>query len=202
MDRREAIKKTMLITGYALTASTVQAVLTSCETEREVNWTPKYFSAEQAALITNMAETILPRTKTPGAIDVGVPAFMERMVKDTYLPEDQEQFAAGLADVEARAQKAHGKPFVACKIKQQANILEALDAEASAAGIARRDAVRNNPELGAEPYFNFFLNFKSLALLGYFTSSFVGTKVLSYDPIPGAYLGCIPAKEVGNAWSL
>lgn len=202
MDRREAIKKTMLLTGYALTASTVQAVLTGCETEREVNWTPKYFSAEQAALITNMAETILPRTKTPGAIDVGVPAFMERMVKDTYLPEDQEQFAAGLADVEARAQKAYGKPFATCKVKQQAKILEALDQEASVAGLAHKEAVLNNPKLGEEPYFNFFLNFKSLALLGYFTSSFVGTKVLSYDPIPGAYLGCIPAKEVGNAWSL
>lgn len=202
MDRREAIKKTMLLTGYALTASTVQAVLTGCETEREVNWTPKYFSAEQAALITNMAETILPRTKTPGAIDVGVPAFIERMVKDTYEPEDQEKFAAGLADVEARAQKAHGKPFAACKVSQQAKILEALDQEASIAGLAHKEAVRNDPKLGEEPYFQFFLNFKSLALLGYFTSSFVGTKVLSYDPIPGAYLGCIPAKEVGNAWSL
>lgn len=202
MDRREAIKRTMLLTGYALTASTLQAVLTSCEPEREVKWTPKYFSAEQAALLTHMTETLLPRTKTPGAIDVGVPAFMERMVKDTYEPEDQELFAAGLADVEARAQKAHSKPFAACKVKQQANILEVLDQEASVAGLAHKEAVLNNPKLGEEPYFQFFLNFKSLALLGYFTSSFVGTKVLNYDPIPGAYIGCIPAKEVGNAWSL
>lgn len=201
MNRREAIKKTVLLTGYALTASTVQAVLSGCEPERRMNWSPKYFSAEQAELITHMAETILPRTKTPGAMDVGVPAFIELMVQDTFNAEDQEKFIAGLADVNDRAQAAYGMPFAQCKAGRQIKLLEKLDAEASAEGIAHREATKGKPE--TEPYFNFFLAFKSLSLLGYYTSSFVGTKILNYDPIPGAYLGCIPLKETGGkAWAL
>ncbi len=202
MDRREAIKKTVLLTGYALTASTVHAVLSGCEQERRMNWTPGYFDAGQAGLVTHMAETILPRTKTPGAIDVGVPAFIELMVQDTFDTEEQRQFSEGLAEVEARAQAVYGKPFVQCKAGQQARLLEKLDAEASADGIAHRETRKGKMEPEDDPYFNFFLSFKSLTLLGYFTSEFVGTKVLSYDPVPGVYQGCIPAREVGNAWTL
>ncbi len=201
MDRREAIKKTIFLTGYALTASTVQAVLSGCEPERRMNWTPKYFDAGQAELITHMAETILPRTKTPGALDVGVPAFIELMVQGTFDAEEQQKFAAGLADVDARAQTAYGVSFAQCKAKQQAKLIGQIDAEASADGIAHKEATKGK-RLEDDPYFNFFLTFKSLTLLGYFTSAFVGTKVLSYDPVPGAYKGCIPLEEVGNAWSL
>jgi len=202
MNRREAIKKTALLTGYALTASTVQAVLSGCEPERRMNWSPKYFSAEQAELITHMAETLLPRTNTPGAMDTGVPAFIELMVQDIYTTEDQEKFLAGLAGVDARAGVAHGKPFAQCKAAQQTKLLAAMDAEAAAEGQARKEALKAGLK-EEEPYFNFFLQFKSLALLGYFTCEFVGTKVLNYDPVPGAYNGCIPLKETGGrAWSL
>lgn len=202
MTRREALKQTMLFTGYALTASTVQAILTGCEPERVVNWTPSFFDAAKAELVTNMAETILPATKTPGAIELGVPAYIELMVQDTFSPEDQEKFLAGLASIEERAQKTFSKPFAQCRVKQQNQLLEEVDAEASAEGIARREAVQANPELGKEPYFNFFLTFKSLTLVGYYTSSYAGQNILSYDPIPGAYKGCIPVEEVGNSWSL
>lgn len=196
MDRREAIKKTFLLTGYALTASSIHAVLSGCEPERRMNWSPTYFSAEQADLVTHLAETILPRTKTPGAIDTGVPAFIEIMVKDSLLPEDQQLFAEGLADVDARAQAAHGKLFAQCKAAQQTKLVQKLDEEAAAEGLAYKE--RNKDLVEKEPFFQFFLNFKSLALLGYFTSEFVGTKVLNYDPVPGVYQGCVPLKEVGN----
>jgi gluconate 2-dehydrogenase gamma chain len=202
MTRREALKQTMLFTGYALTASTVQAILSGCETERVVNWTPTFFNATQAELVTNMAETILPATRTPGAIELGVPAYIELMVKDTFQPEDQEKFLAGLTLIDERAQKNHSKSFAQCKAKVQAQLLEEVDAEASAEGIARREAADANPELWNEPYFNFFLTFKSLTLVGYYTSSYAGQNILSYDPIPGAYNGCIPLEEVGNSWSL
>lgn len=196
MDRREAIKKTFLLTGYALTASSINAVLSGCEPERRMNWSPTYFSAEQADLVTHLAETILPRSKTPGAIDTGVPAFIELMVKDMFLPEDQAFFAEGLADVDARAQAAHGKPFAQCKAAQQTKLVQVLDEEAAAEGLAYKE--RSKGRVEKEPFFQFFLSFKSLTLLGYFTSELVGTNILNYDPVPGVYQGCVPLKEVGN----
>jgi hypothetical protein len=40
-------------------------------------------------------------------------------------------------------------------------------------------------------------------MLGFFTSEPGATQVLQYDPVPGAYKGCIPLSEAGNgkAWA-
>ena len=39
---------------------------------------------------------------------------------------------------------------------------------------------------------------KELTLLGFFTSEPGATQVLQYEPVPGAYHGCIPIAEAGN----
>jgi hypothetical protein len=39
-------------------------------------------------------------------------------------------------------------------------------------------------------------------MLGYFTSEVGATQVLRYDPVPGAYHGCIPFEEVGKTWAI
>lgn len=200
MDRREAIKRTFLLTGYALTASTLNSILSGCQPDRSVTWTPVYFSKEQAEFVTHLAETILPKSGTPGAIETGVPAFIEIMVKDTFTEEFQLKFAEGIREIDEQAMKAHEKVFAACRHKQQHALIESLDAAANQEALAYREANLDKPD--AEPYYNFYLQFKSLTLAGYFTSEYVGTKVLSYDPIPGSYAGCVPLKEIGNAWSL
>ena len=61
-----------------------------------------------------------------------------------------------------------------------------------------------NPQITAmmEPPV-FYRQFKQLALVGYFTSTEVGEKVLAYDPIPGRFEGCVPLASLGGkAWSL
>jgi hypothetical protein len=42
---------------------------------------------------------------------------------------------------------------------------------------------------------------KELTLLGFFTSEPGATQVLQYDPVPGAYHGCVPLEEVGKTWA-
>jgi len=200
MDRRTALKQTFLLTGYALTASTVHAILTGCQSDRTVNWTPVYFSPAEAELVTHLAETILPTSRTPGALETGVPAFIEIIVKDTFTEEFQQKFAAGLTEINEKALAAFGKVLAECRFKQQHQLIEEIDIAANAEARAYREANVNNAQ--AEPYYNFYLQFKALTLAGYFSSEYVGTKVLSYDPIPGVYQGCIPVTEVGNSWSL
>ena len=46
----------------------------------------------------------------------------------------------------------------------------------------------------------FFLTLRELVTIGYFTSKPGATVALRYDPIPGAYHGCVPLKEIGRGW--
>jgi len=195
MDRRAAIKRTVFLTGAALSASTITAVLNGCQAEASTatGWTPHYFDTGQAAALSEIAETILPATDTPGAKDVGVPQFIDHLAA-TCLPEDeQETLGNSLKQIETEAQTKHGKSFIALPPDERLALLNDIDAEASSV-----EAVPN--DLG-EAEWSGFLKLKQLVLLGYFTSEKVGTEVTAYLPIPGQYKPCPPYKEGQPAWT-
>jgi glucoside 3-dehydrogenase (cytochrome c) hitch-hiker subunit len=57
----------------------------------------------QLALVGAIADTILPRTDTPSATDVGVPAFVNVVVGENYSAEERAAFIAGLDALDATA---------------------------------------------------------------------------------------------------
>lgn len=197
MDRREAIKRTALLTGYALSASAMQGVLWGCRPEQKsplTDWKPQFLTNKQGVLVAEMAERILPRTSTPGAQDVFVHEFIDLMVKNCFKPEEKKMFLDGLEEIERECQNAYGKPFAKCSPEQQLELLNRIDADA-------RRLVKEN-KIHDPAQMPFVLRFKELAILGYFTSEEIGTNVLNYDPIPQSYQGCIPLEEVGRLWAL
>jgi hypothetical protein len=76
IDRKEAIKRTALLMGGLVFAPNALGVLNGCKARPGVDWNPQYFSNAQARLVTVLADVIIPRGDTPGASDVGVPAFI------------------------------------------------------------------------------------------------------------------------------
>jgi gluconate 2-dehydrogenase gamma chain len=40
-----------------------------------------------------------------------------------------------------------------------------------------------------------------MVTVGYFTSEPGATVALKYEPVPGAYHGCVPLAEIGRAWA-
>ncbi|GJM35505.1 MAG: hypothetical protein DHS20C18_45060 [Saprospiraceae bacterium] len=203
MDRREAIKRTALFTGYALSSSVIAGVMQGCQPEPTgPDWTPQFFTEEQASQVNAMVDVMLPPTATPGAVELGVPAFIDLMVKDWYQAKDQTHFLAGLEMVNQRAQTDHGKSFLKSSSEQQLAVMNAIDEDTRAK--LKEQAINQSGEEENEdtPYWPFMHKFKNLALLGYFSSKKIGTEVLNYDPIPGGYEGCIPYEEGGAAWAL
>lgn len=192
MDRREALKRTAALTGYALSASTIAAVLNGCKASGDAAsaWTPVFFTEDQGALVAEMAECILPRTDTPGAKDVGVHEFIDILLKKYTDEKGQTSFMEGLTAFEADVQAAHQKKFVDLSADQQFDYLQALYVADS----------KKMEEDGS--YKSFFLRFKQNVLAGYFSSEKIGTEVLNYLPVPGEYDGCVPLSEIGNSWSL
>src|SRR5437016_5594164 len=61
---------------------------------------------KQLALVGTVADTILPRTDSPGATDVGVPAFVNVIVSENYTDADRASFVAGLDALDAQLARA------------------------------------------------------------------------------------------------
>jgi gluconate 2-dehydrogenase gamma chain len=96
MDRREALKRTAWIMGGAVSAPAVLGILKGCTAKQTIDWKPVFLSNEQGALVSEVAEIIIPKTDTPGAKEVGVPGFIDQLVNECFTKEDQDKFLNGL----------------------------------------------------------------------------------------------------------
>ncbi|MCU0369146.1 MAG: gluconate 2-dehydrogenase subunit 3 family protein [Cyclobacteriaceae bacterium] len=187
IDRREALKKTALLMGAAVSASALTGILQGCKATPELLYTPVFFTPDQARIVTEVAEIIIPKTDTPGAKDAGVPGFIDTMLKDCYKKEDQDRFLAGLTAFEEEAKKAYGDSFIYCTPEQQVEFVKKTHEAALKEMKENKEAKRP-----------FILMAKELTLLGFFTSEPGATQVLQYIAVPGAYKGCVPLAEAGN----
>jgi hypothetical protein len=187
IDRREALKKTAWLMGAAVSASTVAAFLQSCKSAPDLNYKPVFFTEDQARIVSELAEVIIPKTDTPGAKDVGVPNFIDLILKECYKEEDQKSFLEGLAKFDADAKAAYGDSFIYLKPEQKLEYVKKAN-EAAIAEV-KKDPAAKRP---------FILTAKELTMLGFFSSEPGATQVLQYVAVPGSYKGCIPLSEAGN----
>ena len=71
------------------------------------------FPLEEVTLFDEIADTILPATKTPGAKAAGVGSFIATMVTDTYDPGEQRIFRDGIETLERESMVQNGGGFMA-----------------------------------------------------------------------------------------
>jgi gluconate 2-dehydrogenase gamma chain len=188
MNRREAIEKTALVLGYAISGPALAGLLQGCKPSPELNYKPVFFTKDQAITIGEMTEIIIPRTDTPGAKDVGVPSFVDIMLREVYSKTDQEKFISGLELIEKEATQSFGNTFGKCDPNQQSELF----------GKYHSAALSDQPDSGTR---YFIRTLKELTLLGFFTSEPGATQVLQYSPAPGPYQGCLPLSQVGKTWA-
>ena len=196
IDRRELLHRAAMVMGGALSAGGVSGVLAGCVAAPEAGPAPnplQFFNAQEMNTVAAMAEQILPRTDTPGAVDVGVPAFIDRMLAGYYAVSHQDAVRKGLvrASEEARARK--GVDFGDLAAADQVALMQVWDREAFEQG--RRAAAAPD----APPHF--FRIMKELTTLGYFTSEAGATQFLRYALTPGEWRADVPYSEIGRAWA-
>ena len=196
MNRRELIQRVAWMMGGAISAPAVLGVLNGCSPKpAAASWQPQFLSKEEGAIVEDVAELIVPRTDTPGAREVGVPAFIDVILKDVYPSEDQARFVSGLKEFDAAAKRAHGKPFLELPQAQRLAFLQQMH---DAAADAERTQVDDDDVPASERKRPFVLMMKELTLLGFFTSQVGATQVLQYAAVPGGYQACIPIAQAGN----
>lgn len=190
MNRREALERAGLILGYAVSAPVLAGIMNGCKATPELTYKPAFFNEDQARIISEVAEIMIPKTDTPGAKETGVPAFIDTILSQCYKKKDQDRFLSGLAAFDDAAQKKFGDSFMELELaKQQEHVKHNHDQAMASFDMEVKD---DRP---------FILMIKELTLLGFFTSEPGATQVLQYVAVPGAYHGCLPLEEVGKRWA-
>ena len=202
MNRREFLQcAAILITGVSaaqlgFALSEEQTVYLASAPDYNTG-TINFFTPDQRQIVAAMAEVIIPRTDTPGAVDARVPRFLELMAAHWLNEEERTIFMAGLSDIEIRIPLEYGKPFHQLEASEQLHIMEALEDAASESswyefGNVQREFISDAP---------FICQLKELTIWGFFTSEEGGSQVLRYDPMPMYFDGNIPLSRDDSSWT-
>lgn len=197
MTRRELIQKSTLALGYTLSAPVMMGILSGCKPKHELSFQPVFFNEEQAVVIGDLADIILPRTNTPGAKDVGVPSFIDSFIKEVYPKEGQEKFIKELEEFNTNIVAENFRKFS----EANTGIQKQYVAKVHASAISKAETFSEGWWNSSKMEKPFILKVKELTILGYFASEVGATEVLQYNPSPGPYQGCVPLTKVGKAWS-
>ena len=216
MNRRDAVQYISLLLGGTLVGGNV--FLSGCKTNTATSMT---FTEADISLLDEIADTILPPTKTPGAKAAKVGQFMTVMVNDCYEAKDQKIFHEGMGKLNEASKNKNGKIFIESTPQQRHDLLVGLDKEEkdykkkiddyfdslsseqkhvmemqkNMDGKDQKiEKMRENPNY-------YFRMMKELTMLGYFTSEIGCTQARRYIEAPGKYDGNLPYKKGDKAFA-
>lgn len=198
MNRRNVLRRAGQLAGAAVLTPSLLALLQSCQAEPRIDWEPRFLTIDEAGFLAAFIDTILPRTETPGGLDVKADIFLDRVFAEAYDEAGQKALRANLGEFNAGIKADFGADFVDLN---DADRTAALNA-AETVGGKFRSGVWGTPVGEQKEPISFYRSLKSMAVWAYLSSEQVGTEVLNYDPVPGKYDGCVPLAEVGNKWTL
>jgi hypothetical protein len=183
MDRREILKVMALTFGgsLALPESAFAKLAEPLDPS-----TLKFFTDPQRELVALLAETIIPKTDTPGAIDAGVPAWLELLAQDCLPEADQKILRDGLGSVETRSAAQFKNPFAQLSVAERIQLLTAMEQESKKAG---------DPKA-------FIRQFKELTKFCFVNSEIGATQAFEFNLIPGRWEPAADLKPGQKAYSI
>jgi glucoside 3-dehydrogenase (cytochrome c) hitch-hiker subunit len=182
-QRRAVLKRVAWMLGGAVSAPAALAILQGCSAKESLPGAAlpsKFFKGKQADIMAAIADVLIPRTETSGALDAGVPAFIDAVMADVYPKDAQDRFGAGI-DAFAITAGAGGRAFLDQEVAQKAAIVQqAIDA-------ALTGEHQDKP---------FILVARELTLLGFYTSRVGITENMEYVAVPTVFHGCVPLSQM------
>lgn len=175
MDRRTVIKNLSFITAGVI-------LLPSClQKDENVVVRLKNLSLNkiQDKTFSSLIDTLIPKTDTPGALDLKVDVFVLKMVDDCHTKKEQQDFMMGIDDLNDLSKKINGNFFSECSLQQRNTILSNLESRKDLPGTLLA----------------FYKIIKERTIQGYTTSQYVLTNQLGYELVPGRYNGYFPLRS-------
>ena len=173
LDRRQMLEGVGALIGLA--ALPAEALAASAPK-------PPLLDRPTTALVTAVADTLIPRTDTPGAVQAGVPARFDGLMRDWASPSHRAAYLAALAAIDAEATAQAGKPFALLPPARRKEVLVAYDA---------RNLATNMP----------YAALKDLLINLYYLSEPGATVELRYEHAPGVWQASMPLTPATRAWA-
>jgi hypothetical protein len=181
LDRRQVLASVAAMFGAGLCAPLSRAVAGVPQGLAS----SKPMNPRHKALLTAIADRIIPPTDTPGAAEAGVGDFIEMTFQHFYLPEERERLIKSIDQVDGYAVQSQGKRFGAL----QPDVKDRILLDWSEGRLKDVETAR-------------FEEVKQLTLGGYYSSEIGMTQEQVYLPVPGRYDGAYPYEKVGKAFAL
>lgn len=197
INRRTALRNLGLVIGGAI-------LLPACDKpagKASIALKKININANQEQFLADVSETIIPKTDTPGAKDLGLHLFVLKMVDDCFSKKDQDEFMAGLDKVSKDAEKRFNKPFGQCTRAQRESILNELDQKHVAQSRSEKDkkAKGDKTQAPVDEVLTFYNIAKGETIFGYTYSKYFMTKQIVYELVPGRYNPRYPVTKFKEA---
>ncbi|HEX8058951.1 MAG TPA: gluconate 2-dehydrogenase subunit 3 family protein [Novosphingobium sp.] len=177
------LESALLLMGVTATASF------STEAFAKAAASPKPFLDQKSfTLLSAIADTIIPKTDTPGAVDAHVPAKFDALLVNWASPEHRVQLTGAMTKIDDLAKEKQAKGFAELTPEQRKEVLVAHDI-ASLKPVPRKDkltgmrAMMAGPSV-ADPGYS---KLKELIVLLYYYSEEALTTELVYEHSPGGW---------------
>lgn len=189
LDRRDMFKRLLALSAVGTISACSGAqetppADTATDTPVETA-TSGFFNANEIALITALADTIIPATETLGAAGAGVPDTIQALATDWGNDEFRTYWRDGLNALNGVLTERAGGAF------------SSLDAEQRLAALTAYDAAVYEWQIDD----GFYRDLKSTVVEAYYMSEVGATEELAYEPVPGEWIGCVPLSEFPKTWA-
>ena len=166
MNRRDLLKKGVYGLAGVTLSSTLISTLQSCSSIEK--YSPLYFSKTEFSLLSNIVDFLIPKTETPGALEMKVPQFIDIIISETYNKESKNNFSNKL--------KVLIEDF-------KSNNIDLSDYKSMKSKFVNDFNNKTHQEI--------YNQIRDLTVWGFKTSKEIALNVLNYNPIPGYQLGCV-----------
>lgn len=137
----------------------------------------KVLAPADEALLTDIIDTLIPKTDTPGAIELGIEKYVKAMVDTMHTAEEQKVFYAGIPSVDAFAKRKYGSAFSSLSANQKVECLGMIE-------------VNEDAKLQ-----KFFKTLKNYSIQGYTGSEWYMTEKAGYEYAPGYGFACVDVEQ-------
>ena len=166
MNRRDLLKKGVYGLAGVTLSSTLISTLQSCSSIEK--YSPLYFSKTEFSLLSNIVDFLIPKTETPGGLEMKVPQFIDIIISETYNEESKNNFSNKL--------KVLIEDF-------KSNNIDLSDYKSMKSKFVNDFNNKTHQEI--------YNQIRDLTVWGFKTSKEIALNVLNYNPIPGYQLGCV-----------